>query len=114
MFFHQKVELTKEVSERTRAEEALMETNQALAALIESAPLAIVSITAEQKVKTWNPAAERMFGWREEEVLGWPLPFVPADKQRDVQDMIEPGACRETALLILKFAVIKKTAHQLI
>ena len=88
MFFHQKVELTKEVSERTRAEEALTETNQALAALIESAPLAIVSITAEQKVKTWNPAAERMFGWREEEVLGRPLPFVPADKQRDVQSMI--------------------------
>ena len=89
MFFHQKVELTKEVSERTRAEEALMETNQALAALIESAPLAIVSITAEQKIKTWNPAAERMFGWREEEVLGRPLPFVPADKQRDIQGMIE-------------------------
>ena len=89
MFFHQKVELTKEVSERTRAEEALIETNQALAALIESAPLAIVSITAEQKAKTWNPAAERMFGWREYEVLERPLPFVPADKQRDIQDMIE-------------------------
>ena len=70
MFFHQKVALTKEVSERTRAEEALMETNQALAALIESAPLAIVSMTAEHKIKSWNPAAERMFGWREEEVLG--------------------------------------------
>ena len=89
MFFHQKLELTKEVSERTRAEEALMETNQALAALIESAPLAIVSMTAEHKIKFWNPAAERMFGWREEEVLGRPLPFVPADKQRDIQEMIE-------------------------
>ncbi len=89
MFFHQKVELSREVSERTRAEKALMETNQALAALIESAPLAIVSMTAEHKIKSWNPAAERMFGWREEEVLGRPLPFVPAEKQRDIQDMIE-------------------------
>jgi PAS domain S-box-containing protein len=89
MFFQQKVALTKEVSERTRAEEALIETNQALAALIESAPLAIVSITAEQKLKSWNPAAERMFGWREEEVLGRPLPFVPADKQRDIWGMID-------------------------
>jgi PAS domain S-box-containing protein len=30
-----------------------------------------------------------MFGWREDEVLGRPLPFVPADKQHDVQVMIE-------------------------
>jgi len=89
MFFHQRVELVKEVSERTRAEAALIEANQALTALIESAPLAIVSITAEHKIKSWNPAAERMFGWTEEEGLGCPLPFVPTDKQRDVQDMIE-------------------------
>ena len=60
-------------------------------ALIEASPLAIVSIAAGYTVKMWNPAAVRMFGWREEEVLGGPLPFVPPDKQRDVQGMIEPG-----------------------
>jgi PAS domain S-box-containing protein len=89
MFFLQRVDLEKEVNERTRAEAALIEANQALTALIESAPLAIVSITSEHKIKSWNPAAERMFGWREQEVLGQPLPFVPANKQRDIQDMIE-------------------------
>ncbi len=88
-FFRQKSELVKEVSERKRAEEALIESNEALMALIEASPLAIVSIAAGQKVKMWNPAAERMFGWSAEEVLGRPLPFVPPDKQRDVQGMME-------------------------
>jgi PAS domain S-box-containing protein len=88
-FFHQKDELVREVSERKRAEEALSESNEALVALIEASPLAIVSIAAGQTVKMWNPAAERMFGWKAEEVLGRPLPFVPPDKQRDVQVMIE-------------------------
>ncbi|MCX5905536.1 MAG: PAS domain S-box protein, partial [Proteobacteria bacterium] len=88
-FFQQKSDLVREVSERKRAEEALRESNEALMALIEASPLAIVSIAAGQTVKMWNPAAERMFGWKAEEVLGRPLPFVPPDKQRDVQSMID-------------------------
>jgi len=88
-FFQQKGDLVREVSERKRAEEALRESNEALMALIEASPLAIVSIAAGQTVKMWNPAAERMFGWKAEEVLGRPLPFVPPDKQRDVQSMID-------------------------
>ena len=88
-FFRQKTELVTEVSERKRAEDALREANEALMALIEASPLAIVSIGTGRMVKMWNPAAERVFGWTEEEVLGRPLPFVPPDKQRDVQAMME-------------------------
>ena len=88
-FFNQKADLVREVSERKRAEEALTEANEALVALIEASPLAIVSIAAGYTVKIWNPAAVRMFGWKEDEVIGGPLPFVPPDKQRDVQGMID-------------------------
>ena len=31
----------------------------------------------------WNPAAERIFGWSENEALGTRLPFVPAEKQEE-------------------------------
>ncbi|HEX7520161.1 MAG TPA: PAS domain S-box protein, partial [Candidatus Deferrimicrobium sp.] len=52
-----------------------------LATLIEASPLAIVTFDPEGVVTMWNPAAERIFGWSENEALGMHLPFVPAEKQ---------------------------------
>lgn len=82
-FFNQKLELMKEVNDRKRAEVALSESNVALRTLIESSPLAIISINADKKITIWNPASERMFGWQAAEVLGSPLPFIPLDKKNE-------------------------------
>ena len=54
-----------------------------LATLIEASPLAIVTFDPEGVVTMWNPAAERIFGWSENEALGTLLPFVQADKQEE-------------------------------
>jgi two-component system cell cycle sensor histidine kinase/response regulator CckA len=54
-----------------------------LATLIEASPLAIVTFDPEGVVTMWNPAAERIFGWTENEALGSRLPFVPAEKQEE-------------------------------
>ena len=54
-----------------------------LATLIEASPLAIVTFDPEGVVTMWNPAAERIFGWSENEALGARLPFVPAEKQEE-------------------------------
>jgi len=54
-----------------------------LATLIEASPLAIVTFDPEGVVTMWNPAAERIFGWSENEALGSRLPFVPAEKQEE-------------------------------
>jgi PAS domain S-box-containing protein len=68
--------------ERQRAETSLQETNQTLQALIEACPLAITVFSLDDgKVKMWNPAAERIFGWSEQEALGCFLPSVPEHKQ---------------------------------
>ncbi|MGD9900419.1 MAG: PAS domain S-box protein [Calditrichaceae bacterium] len=48
----------------------LKETNQTLNALFDASPLAIISIDSAGYVKRWNPAAERIFGWTESEVIG--------------------------------------------
>lgn len=66
--------------ERKRAEEALRETNQTLQAVVQSSPLAIVIIDLGGNVRMWNPAAEQIFGWSEQEVLGRLVPIVPQDK----------------------------------
>jgi PAS domain S-box-containing protein len=64
-----------------------------LATLIEASPLAIVTFDPEGVVTMWNPAAERIFGWSENEALGTRLPFVSAEKQE------ESLALRRRALL---------------
>jgi two-component system, cell cycle sensor histidine kinase and response regulator CckA len=70
-------ELGKQLSQfvtRKRQEEALRETTQTLRSLVHWAPVSIYLVDPEANVRLWNPAAERVFGWTEAEVLGKPLP----------------------------------------
>lgn len=53
--------------------------------LLEGAAAAVVQLDAEGKVQLWNQSAERLFGWRAEEVLGKPSPGVPNDLWEDNQ-----------------------------
>jgi diguanylate cyclase (GGDEF)-like protein/PAS domain S-box-containing protein len=48
-----------------------------LTALVKSAPVAIVELDLEGRVRLWNAAAERIFGWAEGEVLGERNPVAP-------------------------------------
>ena len=73
-------ELEREVTERRRVEEALRESNQTLGALIQASPLGIIAHDGDAQVQMWNPAAERIFGWSEREVLGRPYPLVPEER----------------------------------
>ncbi|HZY30066.1 MAG TPA: PAS domain S-box protein [Candidatus Methylomirabilis sp.] len=72
-----------DITERKRAEEALRETNDALEAVIQASPMGITILDGDGNVKLWNAAAERIFGWRKEEVLGRPLPSIPFDKSEE-------------------------------
>jgi PAS domain-containing protein len=65
------------IADRTRAEEELRWANQAFQALIRASPLAIIALDARGRVTLRKPAAERSLGWREEEILGRPLPSIP-------------------------------------
>lgn len=56
-----------------------------LQTILSSSPLPVVAVDADGHVTLWNPAAERAFGWKEEELLGEPLPWVPADLRTEYQ-----------------------------
>lgn len=58
------------LAERRRAEAALRDANKKLQALISAAPVAIIGFDPDCVVRSWNPAAERIFGWAWPEVLG--------------------------------------------
>lgn len=79
----------RDITGRKQAEEALQAAYQTLEALIQASPLAIMAIDLEGKVKAWNPAAEKVFGWTQSEVLGRPLPTVPDNKQEEFRGTIE-------------------------
>ncbi len=69
------------------AEQKLIETNAVLSKLIESSPIAIMTLDKEGRVfDVWNKKAEELFGWDKEEVLGDVIPYVPADKQEEFQE----------------------------
>jgi len=68
--------LKEEIVERQHTEQALRHTNQTLQSLIAASPRAIFTLDLEERVKIWNPAAERMFGWSEVEIAGHPNPVI--------------------------------------
>ncbi len=69
-----------DISDRVRAERSLREAMETLRALVDSSPTAITGIDTQGNVTIWNRAAECMFGWTAEEVLGKPLPTLPPDR----------------------------------
>jgi len=71
-----------DITERKRAQKQLQQINEQLQALIEASPLAIVALDREGRVVGWNPAAERMFGYSEAEVLGRSLPVVSEEERK--------------------------------
>lgn len=57
-------------------------TNQQnLFALVKASPLGIIVFNLDGKIQLWNFAAEKITGWREQEVLGLPI-WILADDQR--------------------------------
>jgi PAS domain S-box-containing protein len=74
-------DLREEVRQRREAEIALREATQALQGIIHASPLAVLLLDPEGRVTLWNPAAERTFGWTEEEILGRFNPIVPEEEE---------------------------------
>jgi len=60
--------------ELERALAAVRASEQRIGAIVEAAQDAFVGVDMRGLVTDWNSAAERMFGWKRSEVLGWPMP----------------------------------------
>jgi PAS domain S-box-containing protein len=71
-----------------RAEAALRAGNEALGALMEASPLASIVLDGDGRVALWNKAAQSLFGWAPEEVVGRPNPIVPPDRQDEFHRLL--------------------------
>jgi PAS domain S-box-containing protein len=95
--------LEKRVMERT---EAMKRSAERLQTLFQASPLAVIELDSDGHVLMWNPAAERLFGWTQEEVLGLPNPIIPAEQDKDSLSL------RERALRGKRFAMLETTRQR--
>jgi two-component system, cell cycle sensor histidine kinase and response regulator CckA len=70
--FYQSV--IRDIRERKAMVEKLRETAATLNAIVDASPAAIIALASDGKVTLWNRAAERVFGYSAEDLLGHPLP----------------------------------------
>jgi PAS domain S-box-containing protein len=60
-----------------------------LAALVDATPLALVVVDAEGVVRLWSGAAERLLGWRADEVVGRPAPLLSSERASELRTALE-------------------------
>ena len=77
------VGVSRDITERKRAEEALQESQARFRSVVQSANDAILIGDAGGNIIAWNKGAEAIFGYGEEEVLGKPIAFVMPERYRD-------------------------------
>ncbi len=58
-----------------------------LRAVVDASPAALVELDREGRVREWNRAAERLFGYRAQDLLGLPLPRL-SDRDVDVPELL--------------------------
>ena len=77
----------RDITDRKRAERAARRVTETFQALVEASPLPIMAHDAAGRVIIWNRAAEQVSGWKRNEVLGEPDPFLPAEAHIRAQEM---------------------------
>jgi PAS domain S-box-containing protein len=76
----------RDISGRQQSERATAH----LAAIVKSSDDAIISKDLSGIVMSWNQAAERLFGYRAEEMIGQPvIKLIPPDRQDEERDILE-------------------------
>jgi PAS domain S-box-containing protein len=62
--------------------------HERLQAVVDASPVALVEFAADTRIRLWNPAAERIFGWSREEILGRAgLPMTPPGGRAETEEL---------------------------
>jgi len=97
-------ELQQEVAERTLAERQLEDRQSFLNSLIENNPVAIVALGADDTVQMCNPAFERLFLQRQQDILGRPLVglVAPPEHRAEVESNRRQVSLGQTAHVVTR------------
>src|SRR5262249_38580515 len=72
-----------DIHDQKRNEDALRRANWMLSSHIDNTPLAVLEWDRDFRLVRWSPQAERLFGWRADEVLGMPIDGNPLLHEAD-------------------------------
>ncbi len=81
--------LALDITERLRAEQARDELLARLQLYLDRMPIAYVLLDADTRCADWNPAAENIFGYTREEIIGQPVQVLVHPDDRVHVDTIE-------------------------
>lgn len=76
------VKITRDISDRSKAGKAILETRRRMEGIVQSAMDAIITIDEKQRIVLFNPAAEKVFGYSAEDVLGKPVTMLIPERHR--------------------------------
>ncbi|MFB6254389.1 MAG: PAS domain S-box protein [Halobacteriaceae archaeon] len=62
--------------------EKVRQTATHLSTVVETLPVALIEIDQAGAVTRWNPTAEQIFGWNEEDIRDQRLPIIPEDSEQ--------------------------------
>jgi two-component system cell cycle sensor histidine kinase/response regulator CckA len=62
-------------------------SGELLQSVVDASPLAIIVSDTSGTVELWNPAAERIFGYSAQEVIGGPNPVVPVEGRNEYRSL---------------------------
>ncbi|PKL67839.1 MAG: hypothetical protein CVV28_03695 [Methanobacteriales archaeon HGW-Methanobacteriales-1] len=98
----------RDITERKHAEERLRESENKYRGLVNSCVDAVISVDMQMRITMWNPAAERLFGYNEKEILGKSLmTIVPKSYKKEKEKEKGFDEYRKTGASI----VIEKTVE---
>lgn len=72
------------------------QTADRLERIVNLVPIPLFTHDDEAVIQTWNPAAERVFGWDAEEIIGREYPLVPEEKRNEYQENLQKSQEGET------------------
>lgn len=79
--------MVSDITERKRSEQALAESERRMRAIVDTAADAIITIGEKGIIDTFNPAAERMFGYTCEEAIGQNVKLLMPAPHREEHDL---------------------------
>lgn len=108
--------IIRDVTERRETTRALTVSERRLAAVLESANDAVVSIDSAGRVNLWNQRAAEMFGYTVEEMLGEPLDAIIPERFRDAHaeglERVGAGGERRVIGSTVELAALDGEGHE--
>ncbi|MBI5464105.1 MAG: PAS domain S-box protein, partial [Ignavibacteriales bacterium] len=80
--------VVRDMTVHKKLEQQIKEAKNYLESIITTTADAIITTDLEGRVVSWNPGAEKLYGWHAEEVIGKHIPWVPEELMQEAEEVL--------------------------